>query len=319
MAHDELTPEQERDDASQTVSQDASVGESQPESVSADADMTPRERAMEIFRTREFDGESLRMGQVLRRVRESLGLEIADVSRATLMRKDYLMWIERMEVGELPGGGYLTAILNTYAKYLKLPEKDVIRIYSQECGAVEEVHNDAPVPKIGEIAPERSRWPLAAAAAVVLIALGAGALGVSQLVRPNVELSPEPGVVAVNGGRDSLFAKTTRADRPVPKNLPLELVAVKQGWLEVRGADGTIFRSRVMAAGESYFPRLEAGWTVSARDGSAFEWRVGDVTIGPLGPEGTPVYSVSIDDQIDRAVDAAAPAMAANGGNKATR
>ena len=317
MAHDDLTPEHDRDDASPAASQDTSASVSG--SVSNETEMTPRERAMEIFEAREFDGETLRMGQVLRRVREALGLEIADVSRATLMRKDYLMWIERMEVGELPRGGYLTAILNTYAKYLQLPEKDVIRIYSQECGAVEEVHSDAPVPKIGQIAPEKAKWPLAVAAAAVLVALGAGALGVSQLVRPNVELSAEPGVVSVNGARDSLFAESTKSDRPVPRNLPLELVAVKQGWMEVRGADGTIFRSRVMAAGESYFPRLQAGWTVSARNGGAFEWRVGDVTIGPLGPEGAQVFSASIDDQIGRATDAAAPAMAANGGNKATR
>jgi hypothetical protein len=312
MAHDDLTPEQDRDDIQDMSAPDAGAQ-------SPDAELTPRERAMEIFRTRAYEGESLRMGQVLRRVRETLGLEIADVSRDTLMRKDYLMWIERMEVGELPRGGYLSAILNTYAKYLKLPEKDVIRVYSQECGAVEEVHSDAPVPKIGDIAPERSRWPLALAAATVLIALGAGAVGVSQMVRPSVELAPQTGVVAVNGARDSLFAEAEVASRPVPKNLPLELVAVKQGWLEVRGADGTIFRSRVMAAGESYFPRLQAGWTVSARDGGAFEWRVGDITVGPLGPEGAPVFSASIDDQIGRAADAATPAMAANGGNKATR
>jgi hypothetical protein len=196
MAHDDLTPEQDRDDIQDMSAPDAGAQ-------SPDAELTPRERAMEIFRTRAYEGESLRMGQVLRRVRETLGLEIADVSRDTLMRKDYLMWIERMEVGELPRGGYLSAILNTYAKYLKLPEKDVIRVYSQECGAVEEVHSDAPVPKIGDIAPERSRWPLALAAATVLIALGAGAVGVSQMVRPSVELAPQTGVVAVNGARDS--------------------------------------------------------------------------------------------------------------------
>ena len=113
MAHDDLTRED--------------LVETGPETAAPSADgVSAHERAMEIFKAREFEGEALRMGQVLRRVRETLGLEIADVSRDTLMRKDYLMWIERMEVGELPGGGYLTAILNTYAKYLKLPEKEVI-------------------------------------------------------------------------------------------------------------------------------------------------------------------------------------------------
>ncbi len=274
--------------------------------------------AKEVFETRSYEGEELRMGQVLRRVREIKGLDLQDVSKATLLRKDYLMWIERMEVGELPKGGYLTAILGTYAKFLGLPEKDVVAIYTKECGAVQEVKEAAPVPKMGQIAAERARWPLALASATALIALAAGAIGVSQVMRPAPEVPETAAIVAVNGARDSLFAETD-SQRPVPDTLPLELVAVRQGWLEVRGADGTIFRSRTMAEGETYFPRLNAGWTVSARDGGAFEWRVGDIVVSPLGPDGAEVFSVSVDEQLVRAAEVAAPAMAANGGSKATR
>lgn len=274
--------------------------------------------AKEIYETRSFEGEPLRMGQVLRRVREVKGVDLDDVTAATRLRKDFLMWIERMEVGELPPGGYLTAILGTYAKFLGLPEKDVIAAYTKECGAVEEVRESAPVPKMGKIGPERSRWPLALASASALIALAAGALGVSQLMRPAPEIVETAAIVPVNGARDSLFAEND-ASRPVPDTLPLELVAVRQGWLEVRGADGTIFRSRTMAEGETYFPRLNAGWTVSARDGGAFEWRVGDIVVGPLGPDGAEVFSVSVDEQLARAAEISAPAMAANGGSRATR
>lgn len=275
-------------------------------------------KAKEVFETRSYEGEELRMGQVLRRVREIKGLDLQDVSKATLLRKDYLMWIERMEVGELPKGGYLTAILGTYAKFLGLPEKDVVAIYTKECGAVQEVKEAAPVPKMGQIAAERARWPLALASATALIALAAGAIGVSQVMRPAPEVPETAAIVAINGARDSLFAETD-SQRPVPDTLPLELVAVRQGWLEVRGADGTIFRSRTMAEGETYFPRLNAGWTVSARDGGAFEWRVGDIVVSPLGPDGAEVFSVSVDEQLARAAEVAAPAMAANGGSKATR
>lgn len=273
--------------------------------------------AKQIFETRSYEGETLRMGQVLRRVREAKGLSLEDITAATRLRKDYLMWLERMEVGELPKGGYLTAILNTYAKFLGLPEKDVISIYTKECGAVDEVKQSAPVPKMGQIAREKSRWPIALASATALVALAAGAIGISQMVRPAPEVIEATGVVPVNGARDSLFAEEDT--RPVPDTLPLELVAVRQGWLEVRGADGTIFRSRTMAEGETYFPRLNAGWTVSARDGGAFEWRVGDIVVGPLGPEGAEVFSVSVDEQLARAAEISAPAMAANGGSKATR
>ncbi|MEZ5998008.1 MAG: helix-turn-helix transcriptional regulator [Hyphomonas sp.] len=273
--------------------------------------------ASEIFRTRSYEGEELRMGQVLRRVREARGFELDKISADTRLRKEFLMWVERMEVGELPKGGYLTAILGTYATYLGLPKKDVIAIYTKECGAVDEVKEAAPVAKIGHIGPERSRWPLMLASAAALAVLAGSAIGVSQMLRPAPEAVDTPAIVAVNGARDSLFAEAD--GHPVPDSLPLELVAVRQGWLEVRGADGTIFRNRTMVEGESYFPRLNAGWTVSARDGGAFEWRVGDIVVGPLGPEGAQVFSVSVDEQLIRAAEAAAPTVAANGGSKATR
>jgi transcriptional regulator with XRE-family HTH domain len=308
MAHDDVTP----NDPARDPARPAEGAEGKA--------MTETDRfllAKEIFESRSFEGEALRMGQVLRRVREAKGLELSDVSAATRLRKDFLMWLERMEVGELPKGGYLTAILGTYAKFLGLPEKDVIAVYTKECGAVDEVKASAPVPKMGKIAAERSRWPLALASASALVALAAGALGVSQLMRPAPEMPETTAIVAVNGARDSLFADEDT--RPVPDTLPLELVAVRQGWLEVRGADGTIFRSRNMAAGETYFPRLNAGWTVSARDGGAFEWRVGDIVVGPLGPDGAEVFSVSVDEQLARAAEVSAPAMAANGGSRATR
>jgi hypothetical protein len=75
---------------------------------------------------------------------------------------------------------------------------------------------------------------------------------------------------------------------------PLHFVAVKAARIEVRGADGTKFLAREFAPGESYMPRVGAGWTVTTSDGSAFEWRLGDESLGLLAPEG-PVYAQSVD------------------------
>ena len=59
MAHDDLTRED--------------LVETGPETAAPSADgVSEHERAMEIFKAREFEGEALRMGQVLRRVRETL-------------------------------------------------------------------------------------------------------------------------------------------------------------------------------------------------------------------------------------------------------
>jgi cytoskeleton protein RodZ len=280
-----------------------------------------RQRADEIFASGEYEGEALRMGQVLRRVREALGLELGDIARDSRIRNNFLMAIERMELQTI-AKGYLVPYLINYSKYLGLPEQEVVQRYTRECGAVDEVKTSAPVPKIGQLNKAKSQLPLIAAAAGVLLVLVTAGVTAAVMMNQGPEEVVSPTVVSVSGARDSLFADTRI--KAAPADMPLEIVAVRQGWLEIRGADGTIFLSRTMAAGENYFPRLKAGWTVSARNGGAFEWRVGSLAVGPLGPEGAQVFSVSVDDQLVRAAEAAAlaevaateaatPAAAANG------
>lgn len=267
-----------------------------------------RERADQIFASGQYDGEELRMGQVLRRVREALGLELSQIAQHSRIRENFLMAIERMELQTI-AKGYLVPYLIAYSKYLGLPEQDVVQRYTRECGAVEEVKTSAPVPKIGQIRKTQNNLPIIAAAAGALVLLVAGGITAVVLMNQGPEEVVSPSVVSVSGARDSLFADTA-VNQAAPADLPLEIVAVRQGWLEVRGADGTIFLSRTMAEGESYFPRLKAGWTVSARNGGAFEWRVGDITVSPLGPEGAQVFSVSVDDQLVLAAQATAPTVA---------
>ena len=249
------------------------------------------------------------MGQVLRRVREALGLDLVEIAKHSLIRDHFLMAIERMELQTI-AKGYLVPYLIAYSKYLGLPEQEVVQRYTRECGAVEEVKSLAPVPKIGQLQKAKSQLPLIAAAAGALLVFILGGVTVAVLLNPGPEETVSPTVVAVSGARESLFADDSSATA-VPEDMQLEIVAVRQGWLEIRAADGTIFLSRTMAAGENYFPRLKAGWTVSARNGGAFEWRVGDLSVGPLGPEGAQVFSVSVDDQLVRAAEASAAAALA--------
>lgn len=273
-----------------------------------------RKLADSVFQTRMHDGEKLRMGQVLRRVREILNIEMDDVNKVTGISKNYLMSIERMETKPIPTG-YLVPYLIKYAKELGLPHEAVAADYSRECGAVEEIENAGPVPKIGSIKPQRSNAALMAVASVAAVMAIGGAVFVFNGGDDGPDVATKTGIVSVNGARESLFSDAAPDIKPA-LDLPLELHAVRQGWLEVRGADGTIFRSRVLAEGESYFPRLGGGWTVSARDGGAFEWRVGNVVIAPLGPDDTAIFSVSVDDKLTLAAEKTAPAVAETGAQR---
>ncbi len=269
-----------------------------------------RDRADEIFESGTYEGEALRMGQVLRRVREALGLDLAEISRESLIRHNFLMAIERMETGTIPKG-YLVPYLINYSKVLGLPDKDVIERYTRECGAVIDVKSSAPVPKITQQDERPTNWKLILAVAGGVLLLAGLLIAAFIMTRPAPEPAPSPSIVSVSGARDSLFADE-RAAAPAPSNLALELVALRAGWLEVRGADGTIFLNRTLAEGETYFPRLNAGWTVSARNGGSFAWRVGDTVIAPLGPDGAQVFSISVDAQLVRAGEVLAPVVEAD-------
>lgn len=80
----------------------------------------------------------------------------------------------------------------------------------------------------------------------------------------------------------------------------LTLRAVSRAWIEVRGSDGTVYLSRELAPGDVYVPRVGAGWTITARDGGAFEWYLSGQSLGTLAETGLPVYSAAVDEAMDR-------------------
>ncbi|MEM6410480.1 MAG: helix-turn-helix domain-containing protein [Pseudomonadota bacterium] len=264
------------------------------------------------------DGENQeieRIGDVLRRTREARGISLGEISEQLLIRKEYLESIERMYAGGVPNG-YINGFLRSYSGYLDLDPDHVIRTFNAQCGAVSEAPKMEAVVAENERNRNTARAAFAGLAGVLAVAV-VGGLGYAVFQSLDGENGVET-AAAVNGARASLFAEVEETDELEPQ-LPLTLTAVRQGWIEVRGSDGTVFRSRAMAAGEVYHPRIGAGWTVSARDGAAFIWHLGDVEIGPLGEDPAAVYAISVDTVAQVAQDIAAPALAAVGESQPSR
>lgn len=259
-----------------------------------------------------------RVGQTLRRVREAAGVSLEDVATKLRFNRQLLMDVERMEVSK-SDRGLLSSKIGTYAAELGLERSQVVEDYTSDCFAIDTVN----APEAVQTPETRTlpfyRHPALAAAAALVIALLGGTVGAVMFGGDSSTTAQQAQTAPLNGARESLFATAPLPARIEANDFELALVAVADGWVEVRGADGTIFRSRVMRAGEVYMPRLEAGWTVSARDGSAFEWRLGDAVIAPLAPESTPVYAASVDAAAAKAAETAAPTMAAAGGGQTSR
>ncbi|MEM7660778.1 MAG: helix-turn-helix domain-containing protein [Pseudomonadota bacterium] len=248
-----------------------------------------------------------RIGDVLKRTRESRGASLGEISKQLLIREEYLDSIERMYAGGVPNG-YINGFLRAYSTYLELDPDHVVDTFNAQCGAVSEAPKMEAVVAANERNRNTARAAFAGLAGAMLLALvsGIGYATYQSIDREEVVEASAP----VNGARTSLFAEVEETDELKPQ-LPLTLTALRQAWIEVRGSDGTIFRSRAMTAGEVYHPRIGAGWTVSARDGSAFLWQVGDVQVGRLGEDESAVYAISVDSVAQTARDIAAPALAA--------
>ena len=101
---------------------------------------------------------------------------------------------------------------------------------------------------------------------------------------------------------------TQAGQPPLPTALPiaqpvapqLRIIALKRSMLEVRSAKGDKYVHRYYNPGEFFVVRVGAGFTVSAEDGAAFEWRLGDQSLGLLQETGGPVFSPSVDQAAQR-------------------
>lgn len=283
----------------------------------ADVRPAPEPTADDLARARFLEvtaGENPldRVGDALADLRQALGFTIQQVKEATLIREDFLSNLEAMNVKALPAS-YVPRYLANYARFLGLEPGEVVRRYEMQCGALSEA------PKVQIDTTPRARlkaqvqW-VSAGAAVVLGGLVTVMFTLQVFARPGDELgdlamADEAAGASAQLGSDVLGDPVRLAQIDASVVAPPQLRVLRKGWIEVRGADGTVFRDRVMAAGEVLTLRAGAGWSVTVLDGGAFEWVRGEEVIGPLGEDGVKAFSVGVDEVLARHEEAKRKAL----------
>ncbi len=262
------------------------------------------------------------VGMSLQAMREYKKLSLEDVAAQTQISKEKIDNIEKMNFDK--PSVFLRGAVKNYAQMLGLPADAYAKEYIE---AIEgkllgdqpkTVIEDAPtinVAQINRFAKPKQKTaitvsaPMFGGAIAAVMAVGVIVWGLTGTEPPAPAVSKS--VLAIttpqSGGDQSLMSEIGASEAATAETVDLSITALRAAWIEVRGADGTIFRSRKMAAGETYFPRLGSGWTVTARDGSAFEWRVEEVAIGKLSEEPVEVFAVSVDQAARQAADILAP------------
>lgn len=72
------------------------------------------------------------VGEKLSEERIKKGYTLEDVSKATKIRGSFLLAIEKGEYKKLPQGTYAYGFIRNYAKFLKLPEHEILSIFKRE-------------------------------------------------------------------------------------------------------------------------------------------------------------------------------------------
>lgn len=258
-------------------------------------------------------------GGRLKAAREARGRTLQDISRDLKISVRVLECIEQTRQPPDHDMRRTRLTAKTYANHIGIDPAPVLADFPME----EEQDLATAIPKSSVTVSERKRGhylvPVAAVAgAVVAVGLSIFVLTPAQTIETRSTPSVAERVVAVNTAQESLFADAPLSSKP-DASMQLAIVATKPAWIEVRGADGTIFRSRIMAKGEAYYPRLGAGWTVTAQDGSAFEWQIDGEAVGHLSEQPAPIYSASVDEAATLAAERQSPALAATSNARPAR
>lgn len=242
----------------------------------------------------EVSEPDLTPGERLKAARESREESLKDVAGRTHQSVDTLRALEEMATDTMsPTVIRMHAV--RYAKAVDLPEAEIADAFAATRAMMSV--DDA---RVGAGTGFKA-WPKIALAGLGLAILAIGGLSAASLLSGSeTDIDKIPVSTRILPSTRSAALETNPAYQ-VQARSEFAIRARKPSWIEVRASDGTVFRSREMSPGEVYYPRMNAGWTVTVRDASAFEVLQDGRVIMPFGDEATPLYSASIDRMAEQA------------------
>lgn len=233
-----------------------------------------------------LEGPQQRIGAIIRAARENAGYSLEQVSRDTRVHLSHLRAIEEMTPNLLGAPVYAKGYIKSYARFLGMDEQNTLDRYLAECAILKDPEKQ----DIAQPASSKARkLPVAVPMLGILIVGLVGAAAVFFFANGD----KTPTVAGATPAASPVATAAVDAANPVGQRL--RIVAVRPGSVEVRSAKGDKYVHRDFVAGESYPVRVGAGWTISVNDGAAFEWRLGDHSLGLVQAEGGQVYSQSVD------------------------
>jgi hypothetical protein len=136
---------------------------------------------------------SIGLGPALKKVRERRGVSLAEASRDTRIRAEFLEALEAEDFDRLLGDVHVRGCLRSYATYLGVPADRVLEVYSAHAPEAEAPTPTAKPPADPDLMPPRrrdnARLVIMVAAAVLVLAGAFGVLSARDPAPPPADLS----------------------------------------------------------------------------------------------------------------------------------
>jgi transcriptional regulator with XRE-family HTH domain len=87
--------------------------------------------------------QSLTLGEKLKNIRGNKRASLADISKNTRIQIEYLEYLEQGAYDKLPADVYVRGFLRSFAEYLNVDEKDLIKSFKKEKSIQQNIEGDA--------------------------------------------------------------------------------------------------------------------------------------------------------------------------------
>lgn len=265
----------------------------------------------EIFADADAPLETV--GQDLREARQRKGENLATVSAALKIRKDYLDALEESNFDALPGRAYALGFIRSYADYLGLDSKQcVARFKSETAGRWGQEDS-----KLNLSDEEERKFPpgLIVLAVLLVLAMAYGAYYLT--VAASHMFSQSDTTVPARFAAEAVAAAPAPAPAPViepataePPNLPegqtygeknvdsrVTLRVYAAARVLVQGPGNAVYLNRTLAPGDSYRTPNIPGVILTTPDSGAIEIIVDGMPLGFLGAKGAIAEGLSLNAQ----------------------
>jgi cytoskeleton protein RodZ len=269
-------------------------------------------------------------GEVLRRQREALGLDLDDVAAVLRVKPRYLAGLEAGRPDELPGPSYALGFMRTYADYLGLNPDEVLRRFKKGSPPLAaKPHLSFPIALDDRAMPGGGALVTAAILAVcgygVWYFLSTGTVSRVERVAPvpaelllhTVASQPKEAAAAppssgntpsstypIGAGADTASSAvappaTGSASISSPAQISAGIIvhATADSWIEIRDARRSVLVARVLKAGESYRVPDQPGLSMRTGNAGGIEITCGGNPVPSIGRTGMVRRDIALDPQ----------------------